>query len=254
MSGLWKKVVPGRMPSADASHLAETFVRLARQLLGVPTGGDALEAVSLGDSNRVDHLVLGEHLQHNYIFESMLISSYRIDRDLLLEVLLRPVDFLRHGAAVHLDFHDVGLLLATVQDFHLKFREIGKCFLSKELKKTYLSVSEHPDGGAVLLHLVEVRLDHLLSVLVLPLLRVLRERLLLGLAPSNHPLHSLLTLCQKGKKTSIGRNRFDGNMKNSPEFSAHIHVQSTTNVLYRGNTHCSLWKSEGLIIRLTPDN
>ena len=48
--------------------------------------------------------------------------------------------------------------------------------------------------------------------------------------------------------------RFDGNMQNSPEFSAHIHVQNTTNVLYRGNTHCSLWKSEGLIIRLTPDN
>ena len=109
------------MPSADASHLAETFVRLARQLLGVPTGGDALEAVSLGDSNRVDHLVLGEHLQHNYIFESMLISSYRIDRDLLLEVLFRPVDLLRHGAAVHLDLHDVRLLLATVQDFHLNF-------------------------------------------------------------------------------------------------------------------------------------
>ena len=147
MSGLWKKVVPGRMPSADASHLAETFVRLARQLLGVPTGGDALEAVSLGDSNRVDHLVLGEHLQHNYIFEFMLIFyvlvlffqtgnrwlgenysiyanfplTYRIDRDLLLEVLLCPVNLLRHGAAVHLDFHDVGLLLATVQDFHLKF-------------------------------------------------------------------------------------------------------------------------------------
>ena len=103
-------------------------------------------------------------------------------------------------------------------------------------------MSEHPDGGAVLLHLVEVRLDHLLSVLVLPLLRVLRERLLLGLAPSNHPLHSLLTLRQKGKETSIGRNCFDGNMQNSPEFSAHIHVQSTANVLYRGNTHCSLRK------------
>ena len=69
--------------------------------------------------------------------------------------------------------------------------------------ETYLSVSEHPDGGAVLLHLVEVRLDHLLSVLVLPLLRVLRERLLLGLAPSNHPLHSLLTLCHKARKRAL---------------------------------------------------
>ena len=30
-----------RMPSTDTSDLAETFVRLARQFLGVPTGSDA---------------------------------------------------------------------------------------------------------------------------------------------------------------------------------------------------------------------
>ena len=32
----------GRMPRADASDLAETFVGLAWQLLGVPTGSDTL--------------------------------------------------------------------------------------------------------------------------------------------------------------------------------------------------------------------
>jgi hypothetical protein len=39
-------------------------VRLSRQLLGVPSAGDALEAVSLGHTDTVDHLVLGEHCLH----------------------------------------------------------------------------------------------------------------------------------------------------------------------------------------------
>ena len=34
----------GRMPGADASHFAKTLVRLARQLLHVPTGDDACAA------------------------------------------------------------------------------------------------------------------------------------------------------------------------------------------------------------------
>jgi len=49
-----------RMPRADTSHFSETFVRLARQLLHVPTGDDALDSVTLGDADDVDHFVLRE--------------------------------------------------------------------------------------------------------------------------------------------------------------------------------------------------
>merc|ERR1712061_875933 len=42
------------MPRADASHLAQTLVRLAGQLLGVPPRGHALESLSLGDADDLD--------------------------------------------------------------------------------------------------------------------------------------------------------------------------------------------------------
>lgn len=47
----------------------------------------------------------------------------------------------------------------------------------------YLSVSHNTDRRAVLLHLVKVRLNDLPAILVHPLLGVLSECLLLGLAP-----------------------------------------------------------------------
>lgn len=78
---------------------------LARQLLGVPAAGDALETFALSDANAVNHLVLLEDL---------------LDRDLLLEVLASPIDLLGNGTTIKLDLHDVSLLVAVLQDLDLK--------------------------------------------------------------------------------------------------------------------------------------
>lgn len=48
----------GRVPRADARHLAETAVGLAGQAGHTPTGDDALGTVTLGGSEDVDALVL----------------------------------------------------------------------------------------------------------------------------------------------------------------------------------------------------
>ena len=57
--------------------------------------------MTLGHSDDVDHLVLGEHLA---------------DGHLLLEVLTGKVDLVGDGATVQLDFHDMSLLLAAFQE------------------------------------------------------------------------------------------------------------------------------------------
>uniref|UniRef100_A0A3B5QHB6 Uncharacterized protein n=1 Tax=Xiphophorus maculatus TaxID=8083 RepID=A0A3B5QHB6_XIPMA len=49
------------MPGADAGHLTQAAMRLSGELLGVPAAGDALVAVTFGDADDVDHLVLGEN-------------------------------------------------------------------------------------------------------------------------------------------------------------------------------------------------
>lgn len=137
------------MPSSNTGDLAETLVRLARKLLGVPSAGDSLESVTSGNSDGVNHLILSED---------------GINLDLFLEMLASPVDLLLDGSSVDLDFDEVSLLLATAKDLHL-------------------SVSDHTDRRAVLLQLGEISLDELLSILILPLLGVLGESLLLGFSP-----------------------------------------------------------------------
>merc|ERR1719464_1567084 len=137
------------MPSSNTSNLPETLVSLPWKLLGVPPAGHTLVSVTLGHSNDIDHLVLGEHLA---------------DGHLLLKVLTGKVDLVGNGASVELDLHDMSLLLPAAEELHL-------------------GVDDDPDGGAVLLHLVEVLLDLLLAQIISPLGARLGESLLLRLGP-----------------------------------------------------------------------
>merc|ERR1719323_1748041 len=140
---------PAWMPGSDTGDLPQTLVSLPGQLLGVPPAGDALVSVTLGDTDHVDHLVLGEHLA---------------DGNLFLKVLTGKVDLVGNGATVQLDLHDVRLLLPAAEQLHL-------------------GVDDDSDGGAVLLHLVEVLLNLLLAQVVSPLGAGLVKGLLLGLGP-----------------------------------------------------------------------
>lgn len=92
------------MPSTDTGDLTQTLVRLAWQLLCVPTASDTLETFSLGNANNVDHLVLTENL---------------VDWNRLLQVLLDPLYLIFDGSTVQLDFQDVSLLLALLDQTNL---------------------------------------------------------------------------------------------------------------------------------------
>merc|ERR1719323_1140450 len=140
---------PAWMPSSNTGDLPQTLVSLPGQLLGVPPAGDALESVTLGDADDVDHLVSGKDSG---------------DRNLLLEVIPGKVNLVSDGSSVQLDLHDVGLLLSATQDLHL-------------------GVDNNTDGGAVLLHLCQLLLDLLLTEIISPLGAGLSEGLLLGLGP-----------------------------------------------------------------------
>merc|ERR1719512_165796 len=102
------------MPSSNTSNLPETLVSLPWKLLGVPPAGHTLVSMTLGHSDDVDHLVLGEHLA---------------DGHLLLKVLTGKVDLVGNGASVKLNLHDVSLLLPAAEKLHL-------------------GVDDDPDGGA----------------------------------------------------------------------------------------------------------
>ena len=136
------------MPGTNTSDLAQTFVRLARKLLGTPAAGDTLEAVTLGDSDAVDHLVLLED---------------GVDLDRLLEETVCELDLVLDGATVDLHLHEMCLLL-----FERSLADLG--------------VGEDADDGAVLLDTLEVASDALARLFCV-LLRVLGERLLLALVP-----------------------------------------------------------------------
>jgi hypothetical protein len=136
------------VPSTDTSNLSETLVSLARKLLGAPSSGDTVEAMTLGDGNDINHLILLEDGG---------------DVHGLLEELLAEGDLVGNGATVDLDLHEVGLLLL-------------------EGGLSDLSVGEDTDDGAVLLDALELAGDGGTVVLGV-LLGVLGEGLLLALVP-----------------------------------------------------------------------
>merc|ERR1719330_775031 len=148
-SSWYGELDPAGMPCTDTSYLPQTLVGLPGQLLCVPPACHTLESVTLGNSNDVDHLILGKD------------SAYG---NLLLEVVPGKVDLISDRSSVELNLHDVGLLLPASENLHL-------------------GVHDHTDGGAVLLHLVEILLNLLLAKIISPLRARLGESLLLGLRP-----------------------------------------------------------------------
>jgi len=85
------------MPGTDTGDLAETTMGLTGQAAGTPTGGTAFVTLTLGDADDIDGLLLVED---------------GVNGDLLLEELGGEVDLAGNITAVHLNFEDVGSLLA----------------------------------------------------------------------------------------------------------------------------------------------
>ena len=95
---------PARMPRTDTGYLTETLMSLTWQLLCVPTRRNTLTSVTLGSTDNVDHLALCEHIS---------------DRNTFLEVLHGPVYLVADATSIYLDFQNVGLLLALVENLLL---------------------------------------------------------------------------------------------------------------------------------------
>merc|ERR1712176_682249 len=84
------------MPGSNTGHLPQTLVGFPGQLLCVPPAGHTLEAMTLGHSDDINHLVLGKNSSHGY---------------LLLEVIPGKLDLVGNGATIKLDLHNMSLLL-----------------------------------------------------------------------------------------------------------------------------------------------
>jgi hypothetical protein len=137
----------GRMPRTDTSNLSLTSVCLSGKDGNTPSLNDTSISVTLGDTDNINHFVLGED---------------GVDWDLLLEELSAEVNLIRDGSTVNLDFNNVGLLLTD-----LNLRD--------------LSVHDGANDLAVLLGSGDLS-SHLVVITVS--LGVLGESLLLGLVPA----------------------------------------------------------------------
>jgi len=88
------------MPSSNARNFSETLMGFSGEASGSPTGGDTLETMTLRNSDHVNVLVLLENGCHI---------------DWLLEQIQSEIHLLTGRSSIHLDFHDMRLLLAEVE-------------------------------------------------------------------------------------------------------------------------------------------
>lgn len=140
----------GGMPGTDTSDLTETSMGLSVQSRDTESLDDTTCSLTAGNTNGVEALALLEDLS---------------DADLLLEVVLGPVDLVGDGSTVDLDLHDVGLVLA-------------------EAELADLGGAKNTHGAGVLLDTLKIAGEVSLGGLVLVLaVDVLGESLLLGLHP-----------------------------------------------------------------------
>lgn len=137
----------GGMPRTDASNFTQTAMGLPRQTRDAPPGDDTLEAMTLGDTDAIDHLVLAEN---------------GVNIDGALEEALGVLDLVRDRPAVDLDLHEMGLLLCN-------------------LDLTDLGVDKKANDSAMLDDPLELGID--IGGALGVLLRVLGESLLLRLVP-----------------------------------------------------------------------
>ena len=137
-----------RVPSTNTSHLTKTLVSLTRQLRDTPTSSYTFVTLTLRHTDDINVLVLSEKAVH--------INS-------LLEEAMSKVNLVRDRAAVHLNLHEVGLLLL-------------------QTRVTELSVGKHANNAAVLANALELS-GNRLAVVLRVLLGVLSERLPLATVP-----------------------------------------------------------------------
>ena len=138
------------MPGTDATDLSVTSMSLLHELLAAVSGNDTSGSVTFGNTDAIDALIVVEDLTYG---------------NLLLEVLVGPVDLVSDGSTVELDFENVSLVLS-------------------ETELADLSGTDDSNAAAELGNSLKVSLDGALAVVsLLESVSVLGESLLLGVHP-----------------------------------------------------------------------
>ena len=182
----------GRVPSADTGDLAQTTMRLAGQTENTPTSHHTLHTLTTGDTDAVDHIVVGEHgVDGDLFLEQVEAPDRRGQRPHVRrahkrqpQIMTRRCDSAElHGTcftrAEHDQQHsplDLGLDVATVD---LNLHQVS--LLGAQANLADLGVSQQTDHLAVLAHAVELRLQVVLAGS--QTLGVASERLSLGAIP-----------------------------------------------------------------------